>query len=161
MDAEDQLRSQFTRGNGTVAVVDPDEWDDCGDAASYGSYNSILSSPLIQTSNRPIQISFDSHYRQEAPQQVYFNVMNSSGNINETLLHYSSNAGSDNGGGDMLNQRLSFNIETNENEIYLFKGALVEKLNSKKYKIKVILDGQKEGYVIDVKSYLNMKCFSN
>ena len=118
VDAEDQLRSQFTRGNGTVAVVDPDEWDDCGDAASYGSYNSILSSPLIQTSNRPIQISFDSHYRQEAPQQVYFNVMNSSGNINETLLHYSSNAGSDNGGGDMLNQRLSFNIETNENEIY-------------------------------------------
>lgn len=49
----------------------------------------------------------------------------------------------------------------NESEIYLFKEALEEKLNSKKYKIKVILDGQKEGYVIDVKSYLNMKCFNN
>ena len=47
VDAEDQLRSQFTRADGTIAVADPDEWDDCGNAASFGSYNSILISPVI------------------------------------------------------------------------------------------------------------------
>ena len=118
VDAEDQLRSQFTRADGTVAVVDPDEWDDCGNAASFGSYNSILTSPLIPLTGNPIHISFDSHYRQEAPQQVYLTVTNVSGGIIETLLHYSSNAGSDNASGDVLNQRLSFSVESDEDEIY-------------------------------------------
>ena len=118
VDAEDQLRSQFTRADGTVAVVDPDEWDDCGDAASFGSYNSILTSPLIPLMGNPINISFDSHYRQEAPQQVYLTVSNWSGETLETLLHYSSSAGADNAGGDVVNQRLSFIVETDESEIY-------------------------------------------
>ena len=118
VDAEDQLRSQFTRADGTVAVVDPDEWDDCGNAASFGSYNSILTSPLIPLTGNPIHIIFDSHYRQEAPQQVYLTVTNVSGEIIETLLHYSSNAGSDNASGDVLNQRLSFSVESDEDEIY-------------------------------------------
>ena len=118
VDAEDQLRSQFTRADGTVAVVDPDEWDDCGNAASFGSYNSILTSPLIPLTGNPIHISFDSHYRQEAPQQVYLTVANWSGETLETLLHYSSNAGSDNASGDVLNQRLSFSVESDEDEIY-------------------------------------------
>ena len=119
VDAEDQLRSQFIRADGTVAVVDPDEWDDCGNAASFGSYNSILISPLIQLTGQPINISFDSHYRQEAPQQVSLTVTNSSGEIIEMLLHYSSDSGSDNDSGDVLNQRLSFIVETDEDEIYL------------------------------------------
>ena len=119
VDAEDQLRSQFIRADGTVAVVDPDEWDDCGNAASFGSYNSILISPLIQLTGQPINISFDSHYRQEAPQQVSLTVTNSSGEIIEMLLHYSSDPGSDNDSGDVLNQRLSFIVETDEDEIYL------------------------------------------
>ena len=118
VDAEDQLRSQFTRADGTVAVVDPDEWDDCGDAASFGSYNSILTSPLIPLMGNPINISFDSHYRQEAPQQVYLTVTNVLGETIETLLHYSNSTGSDNAGGDVLNQRLSFIVETDESEIY-------------------------------------------
>ncbi|MCS5652943.1 MAG: alkaline phosphatase family protein [Candidatus Marinimicrobia bacterium] len=118
VDAEDQLRSQFIRADGTVAVADPDEWDDCGNAASFGSYNSILTSPLIQLTNQPIHISFDSHYRQEAPQQVSLTVTNSSGEIIEMLLHYSSDPGSDNDSGDVLNQWLSFIVETDEDEIY-------------------------------------------
>jgi len=118
VDAEDQLRSQFIRADGTVAVADPDEWDDCGNAASFGSYNSILTSPLIQLMGQPIHISFDSHYRQEAPQQVSLTVTNSSGEIIEMLLHYSSDSGSDNDSGDVLNQWLSFIVETDEDEIY-------------------------------------------
>ncbi|SVC10283.1 uncharacterized protein METZ01_LOCUS263137, partial [marine metagenome] len=129
VDAEDQLRSQFTRADETVAVVDPDEWDDCGNAASFGSYNSILMSPLIPLTGNPIHISFDSHYRQEAPQQVYLNVTNISGEIIQTLLHYSSNAGSDNGGGDVLNQRLSFNVESDDDEIY-FKWEIADAGNN-------------------------------
>ena len=119
VDAEDQLRSQFISAGGIVAVADPDEWDDCGNAASFGSYNSILISPLIQLTGQPINISFDSHYRQEAPQQVSLTVTNSSGEIIEMLLHYSSDPGSDNDSGDVLNQRLSFIVETDEDEIYL------------------------------------------
>ena len=118
VDAENQLRSQFIRADGTVAVADPDEWDDCGNAASFGSYNSILTSPLIQLTGQPIHISFDSHYRQEAPQQVSLTVTNSSGEIIEMLLHYSSDPGSDNDSGDVLNQWLSFIVETDEDEIY-------------------------------------------
>ena len=118
VDAEDQLRSQFIRADGTVAVADPDEWDDCGNAASFGSFNSILTSPLIQLTGQPIHISFDSHYRQEAPQQVSLTVTNSSGEIIEMLLHYSSDPGSDNDSGDVLNQWLSFIVETDEDEIY-------------------------------------------
>ena len=83
------------------------------------SYNSILISPLIQLTGQPINISFDSHYRQEAPQQVSLTVTNSSGEIIEMLLHYSSDSGSDNDSGDVLNQRLSFIVETDEDEIYL------------------------------------------
>jgi len=129
VDAEDQLRSQFTRADGTIAVADPDEWDDCGNAASFGSYNSILISPVIPLTGYPIHISFDSHYRQEAPQQVYLTVTNVLGEIIETLLHYSSNTGSDNAGGDVLNQRLSFSVETDVEEIY-FKWVMADAGNN-------------------------------
>ena len=129
VDAEDQLRSQFTRASGAVAVVDPDEWDDCGNAASFGSYNSILKSPLIPLMGNPIHVSFDSHYRQEAPQQVYLTVANWSGEILETLLHYSSSTEADNAGGDVLNHRLSFSVETDESGIY-FNWEMVDAGNN-------------------------------
>ena len=48
--AEDQLRSQFIRARSNIAVVDPDEWDDCDNGALAGPYNSILSSPQISIS---------------------------------------------------------------------------------------------------------------
>ena len=47
--AGDQNRSQFELGQGTVAVADPDEWDDepHPDSAGEGWYNTFLSTPEI------------------------------------------------------------------------------------------------------------------
>ena len=43
----------------------------------------------------------------------------------ETLLHYSSNNGSDNAGSDVLNQWLSFSVEPDVDEIY-FKWVMAD-----------------------------------
>ncbi len=64
--AADQTRSMFTKGVGTVAVADPDEWDDLGHAA--GRYNTYLSTPPIDVSNaKPgsVVLTFDSSWRPE------------------------------------------------------------------------------------------------
>ncbi len=68
--AEDQNRSQFTLGIGTVAVADPDEWDDAdhSDSAANGWYKTYLSTPEIDISGiKPgtLQLKFDSSWRPE------------------------------------------------------------------------------------------------
>lgn len=67
--SQDEGRSQFTRGQGTVAVADPDEWNDLGDPANnVGFYNTFLETPffdignLLQTGSR-LQLQFDSSWR--------------------------------------------------------------------------------------------------
>jgi hypothetical protein len=49
--AFDQGRAEFTLGQGTVAVADPDEWDDRGAPASgpdfLGYYNALMTTPSI------------------------------------------------------------------------------------------------------------------
>jgi hypothetical protein len=49
--AGDQNRSQFTLGHGTVAVADPDEWDDKGNPVNgspfAGYYNALFTAPNI------------------------------------------------------------------------------------------------------------------
>ena len=110
--AEDQLRSQFIKANQNIAVVDPDEWDDCNDGASGGPYNSALYSPTIAVSEGiSIKLSFDSHYRNESPQQVFLTISHSNGE-EEILLHYSDDDNSDNNGEDMLNEYLVFNYQS-------------------------------------------------
>ncbi len=64
--AGDQNRTQFTRGTGTVAIADPDEWDDAGHAE--GRYNTYLSTPAIDISAaKPgtLKVLFDSSWRPE------------------------------------------------------------------------------------------------
>ncbi len=68
--AEDQNRSQFTRGIGTVAIADPDEWDDAGhaDAAAAGWYKTFMSTPSIDiAAAKPgtLKLTFDSSWRPE------------------------------------------------------------------------------------------------
>jgi hypothetical protein len=68
--AEDQNRSQFTKGVGTVAIADPDEWDDQShaDSAANGWYKTYLSTPPIDISTaKPgtIKLKFDSSWRPE------------------------------------------------------------------------------------------------
>jgi hypothetical protein len=64
--AADQRRSEFTKGIGTVAIADPDEWDDAPRPA--GRYNTYLSTPAIDISAAKagtLELTFDSSWRPE------------------------------------------------------------------------------------------------
>jgi hypothetical protein len=64
--AEDQDRSKFTFGTGTVAIADPDEWDDAPHAEGW--FNSFLSTPAIDVSGveaNMLQLRFASSWRPE------------------------------------------------------------------------------------------------
>ncbi len=70
--AGDQGRAEFTLGQGTVAVADPDEWDDKGSpisAAPFGGYyNAFMATPAIPLSGAApgaLRLSFDSSWRPE------------------------------------------------------------------------------------------------
>ena len=128
--AEDQLRSQFLRANHNIAVVDPDEWDDCNDGSSGGSYNSVFNSPFITISEgNSIQLSFDSHYRNEPPQQVFLIIQKSNGD-EETLLHYSDDINSDNNGEDVLNEHITYNYNSETDDIIQFKWKMLDAGNN-------------------------------
>lgn len=46
--AGDQARSEFTKASGTVAIADPDEWDDNNDGSQNGhDFDSTLTTPVI------------------------------------------------------------------------------------------------------------------
>ncbi len=68
--AGDQRRTEFTLGQGAVAVADPDEWDDSAhtDSASEGWYKTFMSMPVIDISEvqaGTVQLTFDSSWRPE------------------------------------------------------------------------------------------------
>ncbi|MCP4607097.1 MAG: hypothetical protein GY845_00080 [Planctomycetes bacterium] len=68
--AGDQRRTEFTLGQGAVAVADPDEWDDTAhtDSASEGWYKTYMSTPAIDISEAQagtVQLKFDSSWRPE------------------------------------------------------------------------------------------------
>lgn len=64
--AEDQDRSTFTLGTGTVAIADPDEWDDADH--TEGLFNSFLMTPIIDLAGvaaDTVQLRFASSWRPE------------------------------------------------------------------------------------------------
>jgi hypothetical protein len=68
--AQDQRRSEFTLGEGVVAVADPDEWDDRGSpAATLGFFNAWMTTPPIAIgsvpSTIPLSLRFASSWRDE------------------------------------------------------------------------------------------------
>ena len=68
--AGDQNRSEFELGSGTVAVADPDEWDDADhtDSEASGWYKTFLTTPTIDISGflpGTLQLKFDSSWRPE------------------------------------------------------------------------------------------------
>jgi hypothetical protein len=68
--AGDQRRTEFTLGQGTVAIADPDEWDDAGHPKDYpaNTYDVWLSTaPIDLSSARPgtVKLQFDSSWRPE------------------------------------------------------------------------------------------------
>ncbi|MHC4145403.1 MAG: LamG domain-containing protein, partial [Planctomycetota bacterium] len=68
--AGDQNRSQFDLGSGTVAIADPDEWDDAAhdDSAAAGWYKTFLTTPELDISGLEagsLRLNFDSSWRPE------------------------------------------------------------------------------------------------
>lgn len=64
--ADNQTRDQFTRASGTVAIADPDEWDDQDHAVSL--FNSVLKTPeisLVGIGANTAFLQFDSSWRPE------------------------------------------------------------------------------------------------
>ena len=65
--AGDQRRSDFSFGQGTVMIADPDEWDDA--AHTKGLFNTFISTPEITLSGyaaNSLVLAFDSSWRPEA-----------------------------------------------------------------------------------------------
>jgi len=105
--AGDQRRTEFTLGQGTVAIADPDEWADSEPVPAKGEkFNSVLVSPPVPLPDgEETLIVFDSHYRQERPQKAEFRV-SINGGPDQILLRYSSSGKDDNAGRDAVNQRV-------------------------------------------------------
>ncbi len=74
--AEDQERSQFLLGEGTVAVADPDEWDDADHPE--GLMNAFLITPIIaipaEILPEKMQLKFSSSWRREDTQTALITV---------------------------------------------------------------------------------------
>ncbi len=65
--AEDQRRSEFSFGSGTVAIADPDEWDDADHAV--GLWNAYITTPSILIEGQAadsLVLAFASSWRPEA-----------------------------------------------------------------------------------------------
>lgn len=109
--AGDQRRSEFVSAAGTVAVADPDEWDDLGDPESLGPYNALMKSGAIDIASAracSIGLSFDSSWRPEDLQRVEVRVSFDSG-PQRTLLDWRSEPG-DQFHPDATNERVSIDI---------------------------------------------------
>lgn len=70
--AGDQQRGEFALGQGTVAVADPDEWDDKGNPISgtpfAGYYNALFKTPAIPltgVASGTVKLAFSSSWRDE------------------------------------------------------------------------------------------------
>jgi len=120
--AEDQNRSQFTKGTGTVAIADPDEWDDQAhaDAAAAGWYKTYLSTApidvsaaqagsLVLTFDSSWRPEFDDNYHQTANLKVSFD-----GGPAEELFRWVSDGASPNYKADATNETVTIAIDKPE-----------------------------------------------
>jgi hypothetical protein len=87
--AEDQRRSEFARGTGTVAIADPDEWDDTASSpAALGTFNSFLKTPPIDITGiraNSLVLKFDSSFRPEGNQKAAVSVSYDGGAANQII----------------------------------------------------------------------------
>ncbi|MEV4058749.1 phosphocholine-specific phospholipase C [Nonomuraea dietziae] len=107
-----QERADFSRGLGVLAVADPDDWDDKGSPSSKGRFDSTLVSPPvpIPSGATTLHLGFESHYRQESPQQASVTAVFSTGEERRLLLYGSAASGTDNAGADAKNRLVTKEI---------------------------------------------------
>ncbi len=113
--AEDQQRSQFTLGNGNVAVADPDEWDDMDHAE--GLFNAFLTTPVLEISGAEagtLQLMFDSSWRQEDTQTATISVRYDGGDPEIVLLWESELGDPAFFKADAINERVTVDLKNPE-----------------------------------------------
>lgn len=89
--AGDQQRSTFTNAQGTIAIADPDEWDDL--AREDGSFNSYLKTPEISLEGveaNTAMLSFDSSWRPYANQTAIITASYDNGSPQDVLFWIST-----------------------------------------------------------------------
>ncbi|MEM7387383.1 MAG: hypothetical protein AAF514_20790, partial [Verrucomicrobiota bacterium] len=87
---DDQRRSEFTKAMGAAAIADPDEWDDNGNPASVGNFESYLTSPDFEVraeAGTSITVVFDSSWRPEGNQTGNLTVSVDGGDSIAVLRH--------------------------------------------------------------------------
>lgn len=109
--AGDQGRFEFTKGTGTVAIADPDEWDDL--EREEGFMVSTLSTPEISLegfdASSPVNLTFDSSWRPEDTQSARLDVTYSDGST-ENLFTWLSIEGDPNFHDDNTNETVSIDL---------------------------------------------------
>lgn len=102
LSADQQLREEFTKGDGRVLVADPDEWDDYDpfgiDPDSTGVFNTSFTSPAINidgVTENTVIIRFDSSWRPEDTQKAAVNVSFDGGAFTQVLLFESDSTSPD------------------------------------------------------------------
>jgi hypothetical protein len=101
-----QRREEFARGVGTVAIADPDEWDDIGSPSGLGTFNSFLKTPPINVAGmRPnsLELTFDSSFRPEGNQKASVTV-SFDGGAAVTVLEWVATSD------DKTNERVTVNL---------------------------------------------------
>ncbi len=111
-----QLREEFLKAQGAVAVADCDEWDDYDplglDPSGTGPYNTKLTSPTIPLSGtdaNSVVLTFDSSWRPEEPQKVRLSARFNGGSWQEVFL-WTSNPADSTYHPDATNETVSINI---------------------------------------------------
>jgi hypothetical protein len=108
--AGDQQRSQFTKGTGTIAVADSDEWDDVPHAP--GNMATFLSTPAISLTGvdpNSLVLRFDSSWRDEEPQKANITASFDGGAAVE-ILRWESAPASPFFHNDAVNETVTVNI---------------------------------------------------
>lgn len=115
--AEDQRRAEFTKGTGTAAIADGDEWDDKGDPADLGKMDTSLRTPAISLTGilpNTVVLQFDSSWRPEPDQKASVSVAFDGGAPAVARLFHSDPANADYKDDNSTNDRLSVPINNPE-----------------------------------------------
>lgn len=109
--AGDQRRSEFALGEGTVAIADPDEWDDIDSPGNQGVFTSFLRTPIIETGGASaVELTFDSSWRDEDTQATNITVVFDGGAPVE-VLRWSSDPNDPNFHDDFPNETVVVPVE--------------------------------------------------
>ena len=93
--AGDQRRTEFTKGTGTIAIADGDEWDDKGSPAGLGQMNTVLTTPEISIAEveaGTLSLRFNSSWRPEVVQTGLVQASFDGGAFQDVIV-FSSEAG--------------------------------------------------------------------